>query len=73
MDTELLELRERVMVARQKREPLELRGAGTKSFYRNGISRQTTPLTPLDVRGYRGIIDYEPSELVISARCGTPL
>ena len=27
----------------------------------------------LDLRSYRGIVDYEPSELVITARCGTPL
>ena len=29
--------------------------------------------TLLDLRSYRGIVDYEPSELVITARCGTPL
>jgi glycolate oxidase FAD binding subunit len=27
----------------------------------------------LDTRAYSGIIDYEPTELVITARCGTPL
>ena len=27
----------------------------------------------LDTRAYAGIIDYEPTELVITARCGTPL
>ena len=27
----------------------------------------------LHLRPYRGIVDYEPSELVITARCGTPL
>lgn len=27
----------------------------------------------LDLRAHRGIVDYEPSELVITARCGTPL
>src|SRR5882762_2669722 len=27
----------------------------------------------LDLRAYRGVVDYEPSELVITARCGTPL
>ena len=33
-----------------------------------------TPTTELlDLRPYRGIVDYEPSELVITARCGTPL
>ena len=29
--------------------------------------------TPLEVGGHRGIIDYQPDELVISARAGTPL
>ena len=27
----------------------------------------------LDTRAYRGIVDYEPTELVITARGGTPL
>jgi glycolate oxidase FAD binding subunit len=27
----------------------------------------------LDTRAYAGIVDYEPTELVITARCGTPL
>jgi glycolate oxidase FAD binding subunit len=74
MDTELLRLRERVLVARRKRTPLRLHGSGTKDFY--GESPDEHPRfdgEPLDLRGYRGIIDYEPSELVITARCGTPL
>ena len=68
MDTELLKLRERVLVARAQRTPLQLHGARTKDFYGEAITGQ-----PLDLSGYRGIIDYEPSELVITARCGTPL
>ncbi len=31
------------------------------------------PLEVLDCRANRGIISYEPTELVINARCGTPL
>ena len=27
----------------------------------------------IDLRSYQGIVDYEPSELVLTARCGTPL
>jgi glycolate oxidase FAD binding subunit len=27
----------------------------------------------LDTRAYRGVVSYEPTELVITARCGTPL
>jgi glycolate oxidase FAD binding subunit len=68
VDTELLKLRERVLVAAQQRTPLQIHGARTKDFYGESISGE-----PLDVGDYRGIIDYEPSELVITARCGTRL
>ncbi|MBV8144403.1 MAG: glycolate oxidase subunit GlcE, partial [Gammaproteobacteria bacterium] len=47
---------------------LRLRGAGTKDFYGEQLAGE-----PLDLRDWRGIVDYEPSELVITARCGTPL
>jgi glycolate oxidase FAD binding subunit len=68
MDPELVMLRERVLAAKATRTPLQLRGAGTKDFYGESITGEL-----LDVAGYRGVIDYEPSELVISARCGTSL
>ena len=68
MDTELLNLRERVLVARANRTPLRLHGARTKDFYGEAGAGE-----PLDLTRYEGIIDYEPSELVITARCGTPL
>ena len=50
------------------RSPLRLRGGGSKDFYGNEPRGSI-----LDTRGYAGIADYEPSELVITARCGTPL
>jgi glycolate oxidase FAD binding subunit len=68
MDSELMKLRECVLVAGKQRTPLQLHGARTKDFYGESISGE-----PLDVSGYRGIIDYEPSELVMTARCGTAL
>jgi glycolate oxidase FAD binding subunit len=68
MDIELSRLREQVAMALQSRTPLRLRGGGTKDFY-----GETHVGTVLDLRRYQGIIDYEPSELVITARCGTPL
>jgi glycolate oxidase FAD binding subunit len=68
MDTELLKLRERVLAARAERRPLQLHGARTKDFY-----GESTAGEPLDLSGYCGIIDYEPSELVMTARCGTRL
>jgi glycolate oxidase FAD binding subunit len=73
MDTSsnaLSELRERVIAAHRERRPLHLRGAGTKDFYGDMLPG---PGELLDLRPYRGIVDYEPSELVITARCGTPL
>jgi glycolate oxidase FAD binding subunit len=74
----LSELRERVIAAHQEHRPLLLRGAGTKAFYgedagADASDRQTSRGEPLDLRPYRGIVGYEPSELVITARCGTPL
>ncbi len=47
---------------------LRLRGGGSKDFWGQGLSGQV-----LDTRAYRGIVSYEPSELVVTARCGTPL
>ncbi len=68
MDADLVRLRERVLAAKAERAPLRLRGGGTKDFYGETITGDV-----LDVTSYQGVIDYEPSELVISARCGTPL
>ena len=48
-------------------EPLCLRGAGTKAFLgESSVGR------PLSVAEHRGVIAYEPSELVLTARAGTP-
>ncbi|MFI4866842.1 MAG: glycolate oxidase subunit GlcE [Steroidobacterales bacterium] len=68
MDGALQELRHRVMQAHGASTPLRLRGAGTKDFYGERCEG-----TLLDMRSYFGVVDYEPSELVITARCGTPL
>jgi glycolate oxidase FAD binding subunit len=65
---ELQRLVERVRHARQTHQPLQLRGHGTKDFYGN------VPIgEPLDLRPLRGISSYEPSELVVTVRAGTPL
>ncbi len=50
--------------------PLHIRGGGTKHFYGNAMHAGSTVL---DMTGYHGIVDYEPTELVITARAGTPL
>lgn len=64
----LEELRARVVEAHRSRTPLRLRGAGTKDFYGEGRDGAVLALDE-----HRGVEDYEPSELVITARCGTRL
>ena len=51
-----------------ERKPLRLRGGGSKDFYGGTLTGDV-----LDTRGHQGILAYEPSELVITARAGTPL
>jgi len=48
--------------------PLAIRGGGTKDFLGERIIG-----TPLEIGGHAGIVDYDPSELVVTARAGTPL
>ena len=47
---------------------MRIRGGGTKDWY-----GQTLEGDILDTRAHRGIIAYDPAELVITARAGTPL
>jgi glycolate dehydrogenase FAD-binding subunit len=47
---------------------LRPRGGGSKDFYGNAPRGEI-----LDTRAHAGIVNYEPSELFITARCGTPL
>ena len=50
-----------------ERKPLRLRGGGSKDFYGGTLHGEV-----LDTRGHTGIIGYEPTELGITARAGTP-
>jgi glycolate oxidase FAD binding subunit len=61
-------LQNRIRQAAERRAPLRLRGGGSKDFYGNEPRGEL-----LDARGYAGIASYEPTELVVTARCGTPL
>src|SRR2546428_5799702 len=68
MDSALEKLSETVRDAGRSKRALRLCGGGTKDFY--GQARQGEVL---DTRGHNGIVSYEPSELVITARCGAKL
>lgn len=60
---------EQVRAASAARTPLRIHGGGSKSFY----GREGEPGTALDVRPLSGIVNYEPTELVLTARAGTTL
>ena len=62
------QFRQQILAASAAGRPLRLRGGGTKDWYGQQLDGEV-----LDTRAYAGIIDYEPTELVITARCGTPL
>ncbi len=68
MDDFIKQLCERVRDAASTKMPLAIHAGQTKNFYGGPIVGE-----PLDMRGYSGIIDYEPRELVLTVRAGTPL
>ncbi len=61
-------LQEQVRAAAASRTPLHIRAGGSKDFYGNACTGER-----LDPRAHAGIVDYDPCELVVTARCGTPL
>jgi glycolate dehydrogenase FAD-binding subunit len=60
--------RERVLHAAAAGTPLRLIGGGTKDFYGQDLVGER-----FETGAYAGIVDYDPTELVITACCGTPL
>ena len=61
-------LAKRIADCAARKAPLAIRGGGTKAFYGNEARGE-----PLDVAGYSGIVAYEPKELVLTVRAGTPV
>ncbi len=54
------------------KSPLRIRSGGSKDFYGNRIAGQKD-CRILDATAYAGIVDYEPTELVVTVRAGTLL
>ncbi|OUW05008.1 MAG: hypothetical protein CBD16_01415, partial [Betaproteobacteria bacterium TMED156] len=50
--------------------PIGISGQNTKSFYGNPFNKNCVSINTLD---YSGILEYDPSELFVVARSGTPL
>nr|WP_298373468.1 glycolate oxidase subunit GlcE [uncultured Halomonas sp.] len=59
---------ERVRQANTNKTSLRIEGGGTKAFYGRPVEGDALSLTE-----HRGITHYDPVELVISVRAGTPL
>lgn len=68
MDPALRQIVERIRAAAADATPLAIRGGGTKDFYGEAPSGE-----PLATHALCGITSYEPSELVVTVRAGTPL
>ena len=68
MDVALNTAVDQVRAAAADARPLRIRGGGTKDFYGQELRGEL-----LDTTRLRGIVSYEPSELVVTARAGTPL
>jgi glycolate oxidase FAD binding subunit len=68
MDQALQDFSDRILAANADRRPLCLRGSGSKDWYGQAVQGDV-----LDTRAYDGIVAYEPTELVITVRCGTTI
>ena len=68
MDQVLQQFRDRIMSATRSGTALCIRGNGTKDWYGQELNGEL-----LDTTAYSGIISYDPTELVVTARAGTNL
>jgi glycolate oxidase FAD binding subunit len=68
MDSALQAIIARIQEAAASKTTLRIRGGGSKDFYGQSLQGEL-----LDTRPLNGIVSYEPSELVVTVRAGTPL
>ena len=61
-------LLEQVNHALNSATPLRIQGSGSKAHLGRATNGEV-----LDTRQHRGIVSYDPTELVLTARAGTPL
>lgn len=68
------ELQDRIRSAFNNKSMLKIIGGNSKHFYGNAENIITANKAEIiETRIHQGVISYEPSELVITARAGTPL
>jgi glycolate oxidase FAD binding subunit len=68
MEQALQQFRDTILAAGAGKTALRIRGGGSKDWYGQALNGDI-----VDTRAYTGIVAYEPTELVITARSGTPL
>lgn len=68
MESMVTQLSETLRQFAANKTPLRIVGGGTKDFFGNVCTGEV-----FSTNAYSGIVDYEPTELVITARAGTPL
>lgn len=61
-------LQDEVLQAIEQRQPLRIRGGDSKRHLGRPVDGMD-----IDVRAHRGIVTYDPTELVVTVRAGTPL
>ena len=64
----IADLCERIRDHAARKAPLRIRGGGSKDFYGQAVEGESVEMAP-----YAGIVAYEPKELVLTVRAGTPL
>ncbi|MBV8124181.1 MAG: glycolate oxidase subunit GlcE [Burkholderiaceae bacterium] len=62
------EFQDRIRDAAARHLPLAIVGQGSKRFYGEAPRGE-----PLDTRAFSGVSSYEPTELVVTAKAGTPI
>ena len=62
-----------VQAARESRTPFEIVGGGTRRGAGRPMAGEGKKLPVLDVSGVSGIVEYQPEELIVTARPGTTL
>lgn len=67
-DAQVQRFRDQIQTAAASKSALSIQGGNSKAWFGNPNAHST-----LLTMGFDGIVDYQPEELVITARAGTPL
>jgi glycolate oxidase FAD binding subunit len=72
-DPTLADWSSRLRAATAEQRHVRIQGGQSKAFYGEPLLADRPGDECLDTRAYRGIVAHEPTELVVTAKAGTPL